>query len=474
MRARLNETVVCLISLLVIGPTPGLSNDTAGPVEGQIVVPSSYKVLRFDEDYFYLSKSVSRLDLFDEVKYIPLQSPDPAWYLTLGGEIRERFEAIHNPDFGVEATHDSYWLQRVTLFADFHLGPHARVFVEGICGLIAGEDEPAPPPQDDPIDLQFAFVDLIPFVNGNENLTLRLGRFGMSLGSGRLVATRASPNIPFKFDGAEILYRRSGWETTAFLCRPAKEDPNQFDSTDTDVAFWGVYGTHWFDEEKNAGMDFYYLGIEREHGFYASGPGHEHRHSFGIRLFGSKEGWDWNAEAVVQAGRFGQDNILAWTTSLDCGYTWNSTWRPRAGLKVDLASGDRDARDGQQGTFDALFFKSGYFNDASLIRPANIIDVHPNVAVNLTKSVSMNGGIDVFWRYSNQDAVYGPPGFVSLPAVSSQPSYVGSAVDVNVQWQVQRHVTVLASYVHFFTGSYVHSAGGGDVNYVSTTLSFLF
>ena len=474
MRMRLNETA-CLISFLMIGSTAALSNDNPGPLEGQIAVSSSYKVLRFDENYFSLGSSESHTDLFDEVKYIPLQARDSSWYLTMGGEIRERFEAVRNPDFGIEAAHDSYWLQRITVLADVHLGPRVRVFVEAISGLIAGEDQPAPPPQDDPIDLQFAFVDLIPYLDGNGSLTLRIGRFGMSLGSGRLVATRASPNIPFKFDGAEILYRNPSWEATAFACRPAKEDPDQFDSTDTGVAFWGVYTTHWFTLERQSGIDIYYLGIEREHGSYASGEGHEHRHSVGLRCFGTRRGWDWNTEAVVQGGSFRDQTILAWTASLDSGYTWSSVpGRPRVGLKVDAASGDADLHDGRQGTFDALFFKSGYFNDASLIRPANIIDVHPNVAINLTKSISINGGVDVFWRYSNEDAVYGPPGFVSLPALSNQSRYLGSAVDLNLQWQVQRHVTVLASYVHFFTGRYVHAAGGSDVNYVSTTLSFLF
>jgi len=45
---------------------------------------------------------------------------------------------------------------------------------------------------------------------------------------------------------------------------------------------------------------------------------------------------------------------------------------------------------------------------------------------------------------------------------------------VNLTWQIQRHVSFQASYVHFFTASYVDQAGGGDVNYVSTTVSFLF
>jgi hypothetical protein len=51
---------------------------------------------------------------------------------------------------------------------------------------------------------------------------------------------------------------------------------------------------------------------------------------------------------------------------------------------------------------------------------------------------------------------------------------VATAVDVNLEWHIQRHLSFGASYVHFFTGNYVADAGGEDVNYVSTTVSFLF
>jgi len=57
-------------------------------------------------------------------------------------------------------------------------------------------------------------------------------------------------------------------------------------------------------------LDIYYLGIAREKGKYASGTGSEHRHSFGARWFGEKAQWDWNAEAVVQTGDFGNESIL--------------------------------------------------------------------------------------------------------------------------------------------------------------------
>jgi hypothetical protein len=436
--------------------------------------PPAYKILRFTEDYSWLRDASKRGDWFDPIKYIPLRPGEPSWYLTLGGEVRERFEGVHDPNFGIGSRDNSYWLQRLTLLGDLHLGPCVRIFVEGISGEVDGQSQPAPAVQKDPINLQFAFADVVPYLTDDERWTLRAGRFGMSLGAGRLVATRASPNIPFKFDGFESIYDRPGWHATAFITRPVIEQTDRFDNEDYSTGFWGLYLTHWFDEARKTGVDAYYLGIAREHGKYASGTGDEHRHSFGARWFGGRNQWDWNSEAVVQAGDFANHSIFAWTVSFDSGYTWDATWQPRLGLKFDVASGSHGLTNGTQGTFDALYFKSGYFNDASLIRPANIIDVHPNLRANLTRSVSIDGGADVFWRYSRNDAVYAPPGYIAVPSLRTGSAYVGTAMDANLEWRVNRHLSLLASYVHFFTGDYIHAAGGRDVNYVSTTMSFLF
>ena len=436
--------------------------------------PSEYQILRFDENYSYLANPTQRTDPFDPLKYIPLSSQDSTFYLTLGGEWRERFESYQNPDFGIQGKSDSYLLQRITLLADLHLGDRLRFYVEGISGLVVGETMHPPPPQKDPLNLQFAFIDLVPYLTDDESFTMRFGRFGMSLGSGRLVATRAAPNIPFKFDGLELLYNAPLWQATAFLTRPVNESSDQFDRPDQTTSFWGLYGTRWLDATHDNGVDLYYLGIHREYGAYTSGRGMELRHSIGSRLFGKKNHWDWNGEGVVQFGSFGDQSILAWTASLDTGYTVDVPLHPRIGLKTDVASGDRNPEGDTQGTFDGLFFKSGYFNDASLLRPENIIDVHPNLSLELTKKLSINGGADFLWRYSRNDGIYAPPGFVALPAIRANSPYVGTALDVNLEWQLQRHITFEASYVHMFTGSYVREAGGGDVNYVSATLSFLF
>src|SRR5450432_217382 len=103
------------ISVLLAVPFTALADDMLP--ESQFV-PPPYKVLRFDENYACLSNSTNRTDWVDPAKYIPLRTNDPAWYLTMGGELRERFEGYHDPNFGIGgAGPDSFWLQRVTLLS---------------------------------------------------------------------------------------------------------------------------------------------------------------------------------------------------------------------------------------------------------------------------------------------------------------------------------------------------------------------
>src|SRR6267154_2774779 len=369
------------------------------------LTPPGYKMLRFDEDYSYLTNQDNRTDLFDPVKYIPLRKDDPFWYLSFGGELRERVEGNYDPNFGIGGVgSDSYLLQRITLSADVHFGERVRFFVEGISGIVENESHTPPPVQQDPGDLQFAFVDVVPWLTEDQRLTLRVGRFGMSFGAGRLVATRAAPNIPFRFDGFEALYSRPDWNLAGFVTQPLK-DSGGISGADHSTTFWGLYATHYFDAPRTTGLDLYYLGIHNDHATYASGTADEDRHSLGAREFGIWKQWDWDAEQVIQFGNFGNDSILAWTAAVNAGYTFDATWEPRLGLKTGITSGDHNPKNGQLETFDALYFKSGYFNDASLIRPQNIIGVHPNLTLRPTKAVTVDGGANWFWRYSRHDAV---------------------------------------------------------------------
>ena len=442
--------------------------------------PPSYQMTgydRYDENYGYLSNAVYRSDFFDPIKYIPLPVNDPSWYLTMGGEMRERFEGYYNPNFGIGGVGpDSHLLQRIVFLADLHLGERLRVFASGISGLQFGGTRPAPPIQQDPIDLEFAFLEYVPYLTADQRLALRAGRFTLGLGAGRLVDPRAAPdapNIPFIFNGLEVLYTRPLWEATAFITRMA-HDAGTISAANQSTAFWGLYVTHWFDAPHALGLDLYYLGIYNKDATYASGTANEARDTLGTRQFGKWKGWDWNWEEILQVGSFGHQSILAYGVSLDTGYTFPAALQPRLGLNADVISGNTNPNGGTLGTANPLYFRSVYFNEASLFSPANLFCVHPMLTLQLTKTLSASGGGDVFWRYSRSDAIYLPSGFIAIPAIETASSYLGTAADINFAWQVQRHVSLGLSYVHFFSGSYIHQAGGSDIDFLSTTISFLF
>src|SRR3981081_2408871 len=57
----------------------------------------AYTPERYDEDWSFLRDASKRTDLFDPIKWIPLLK-DGAWFLTLGGELRERLQAVRQAD----------------------------------------------------------------------------------------------------------------------------------------------------------------------------------------------------------------------------------------------------------------------------------------------------------------------------------------------------------------------------------------
>jgi hypothetical protein len=444
--------------------------------------PPPYTLLRFNEDYTYLANPRNRTDPFDAVKYIPLDRDDPKTYLSFGGELRERFEYVSNPRFGVppNLSHDEYLLQRLVLHGDLHWTEHFRLFVQGISGLQLGSRaEDLPPPNHDVADLEQAFADVRMddhTASEPSYVVVRGGRFQMTYGSGRLVATRQAPNIPFKFDGGQLIATRYGAKLYAFVTKPARERETQFDDEAVGQLFWGVYATTpWLTPGSALRADLYYLGFRNDEAQFASGTGAEKRHTLGVRVFGGAAGFDWDVEPVLQFGTFGRRDILAWTLASSQGYTMDALpWSPRLGLQANVASGDTHAGgSGDFGTFNPLFFKAGYFNDASLIRPSNIMDVHPTLQVHPGESVMVTIGSDVLWRYTTKDGIYGPGGNLELPAGGGS-RYVATTADVSAQWQLNRHVTWITSYNHFFTGSYVDDAKGGDVDFFGSWISFIW
>jgi Alginate export len=267
------------------------------------------------------------------------------------------------------------------------------------------------------------------------------------------------------------------WRVDGFFSQPVEVDPQVFrDWGDQDQTFWGVYATSPFGAIQGAGIDLYYLGLRHPDAVFNQGVADELRHTVGSRLFGKTGPWDYNCEAILQFGEFGSGDIFAWSVATDINYTLEAVpMQPRLGIEVSIISGDDDPEDGDLGTFNALFPRGNYFGESSLIGPANLINLHPNVRLKLTKDITLEPCWDFFWRYSTDDGIYNPAGILVQAPNGSDERYIGSEASLLLNWQVNREFSVRAGYSHFFAGSFLKDAGPGeDVDYFSVTLAYRF
>ena len=407
---------------------------------------------------------------------LPLTS-DGSVYLSLGGEIRERFEYYSEPFFGLRGVaEDEYLLHRLLLSADLHAGDHWRFFLQLGDHLEAGKQAGRSPTDVDEFDVQQGFVDFtIPF-DTRSVLRLRAGRQEMTYGSGRLVSVREGANIRRSFDGARLTFTAGESTLDAFAVRTVNlkvgalnDDPNWLEN------FCGIYGVLPFRALPDGHADLYYLGLERDDAVFQQGVANEHRNTFGTRLWGRPGAWDYNYEAAIQTGSFGNADILAWTVATDTGYTFRALpFRPRIGLKADIASGDGNPNDDRLTTFNPLFPKQPYFSEASLIAPANLIDLHPSLAFELTENLGFAVDVNWFWKQRTEDAIYAPPGRPLPGTAQSSARYIGSQVNAELEWRLHRNLSMTFYYSHFFAGPAVTEAGGRDVDFVGSWVTLRF
>jgi hypothetical protein len=385
---------------------------------------------------------------------------------------------------------------RTFLFADIHLGPHVRTFVEVVNGETRGSTAKPSTFEQDPLDVLQTFADVIVPV-GNGDFTLRAGRQQMTLGSARLVSFREAPNVRRAFDGGRAFWNgKKGTRLDAFLVRPVTPQLGVFDdTTDQTQVFWGVYATSPVPPVPVLSLDLYYLGLDRQDAAFAQGRAHERRHTVGARLFGNRNAFDWDVEAfdfdshgspevqsrfdwdvegAFQFGSFGTADVRAWMISSNLGYTFTELSRsPRLGLKADAASGDGNLHDNRLGTFNPFFPALLYYSPVRLFEPSNLVNLQPTVAADLSKGVKANVAWSALWRENQADAFYAPP-LVPVKGTATSDRFIGRQTSANVAWKATAHLTIAGNYTHFTPGGSVREAGGRSGDFFLTLGQFKF
>jgi Alginate export len=438
------------------------------------------------EDYRYLAEAGNRQGAWwERLKYIRFAKSPDAPFLTLGGEVRLRYELIDNTDFG-SGPQDSggYLLTRFMPYAALTLpnlpaGWELQLFAQ-LQTAFSDYDERGPGPIDqDDFDILQAFAKISAPL-GTGALSLQGGRQEISFGTERLLGTRYGPNVPLSFDGGLVRWKDPLWDFHGFYLRPVQVTPDALDNlSGADQQVWGLYLTRRLDGMASflskVAVDLYYIGFFDAAATYNNGTGRELRHTVGTRFFGNQPlgpgTLDWNYESMLQFGSFdnerGNGSILAWSVGTETGYTIDTFGTPRLALRANIISGNRNADSANLQTFNPLFPKGKYFGELTPVGPYNLINLLGALGLSLTEQITayVQGG--PYWRYSTHDAVYGLGGNIvrasdSGPGAGSNARFIGTQLEFVAEWNPAREFAFLISYSQFVPGSFIRDTGPSE------------
>jgi hypothetical protein len=421
-----------------------------------------FQLLRSEEDYRFLKNDWPGDYFWEKIKYIALSRHTA---LSVGGDARSQFQVLRNEDWEPEMN-DEVLYQRFMFHADLYINQKIRLFGQLKSGLTLGRNGAPSTLDQDQLDLHQLFVGLKLASNRFE-----VGRRELLYGSRRLMDVREGTNVRQSFDGARWIWQQSNTRLDLLFYAYNPQQLGLFDNQfRANQLIWGSYFVWNIPNPQGPNFDFYYLGVRNERPRFEEGTLLETRHSVGVRYWGAYHGFRYNHEAIFQTGRFGQGAILAWTLSTEISFRLPGRLRPSPGLKAEIISGDRRNGDGDLNTFNALYPRGGYFGLLALIGPANLMDIHPSIALSIGKKWSLNLDADFFWRQSLEDGIYFPSGRLHVPGNGSNARFIGYQPGLQLSFESNRFLELEASCFSLITGEFFQKTTAGS-NYTQIGIS---
>lgn len=414
---------------------------------------------RYPEDWSHFAEPAQRTGHWTErFKYVPLDE-DGSIYLTTGVEVRSRYEAYRNQNWGAAPDDDYVW-HRLMPYADLHIG-RVRLFVQPILSSIDGTARPLAPVDNTGADVLQSFAEVDLPVSDTTSLSLSAGRKLVSLGAGRFIDTRYGPNVPQAFDGFDAALTSGAGQVRGFYFRPVDTRAGDLnDRRSRQKSVWGLYATRWLERDRATGVDLFYLGFRDGAATFDQGTGRQSLHTFGARAFGDSGRWYWNVEGVLQRGSFDGGPVKAGGVGGEIGHRMLTTpLRPVVALTVDYISGDDDPDDRTLGTLNPMFPRGKYFAAQSPVGPRNLIHVHPSVTVNPRPDVAVTLTGIAYWRESIRDGVYAIPGILVRSGRDSDARFIGKQLELAVAWQTTPELSLAASVSAFKPGRFIRETG---------------
>lgn len=408
-----------------------------------------FKLLR-QEDSLNDVINKENKNLYHRLKVIRMGSDN---ILSFGGSYRDQFEYFQNEEFSFSPNRENGWFKRrFLLHSNLQLGEGFRVFGEFGSSWVEGKEIIAP------VDKDRRYINQLFAQFNRGNLIIKLGRENLKLGSRRLLDPREGPNIRQSFDHITFQWRHVGRSYRVFAGSPVESHEGVFDNRafQNEEWLWGFYMDRLLTGHFH--FDVYYLGFHNESMTYELGTAREWRHSVGTRMWKTWGKWQYDNEGIIQLGTFGEQDILAWTISFNIKNKVSK--KNSLGVKTELISGSTSRN--TLGTFNPLYPRGAYFGRVARFGPANLIDIHPYWIFQV-KKFTMEIDYDIFWRFSIEDAVYGPPLNIVLEGGSNK-HFIAHQIGTIFNYEFNSFSTVELETNFILPGDYIDEVRQGAQN----------
>lgn len=405
----------------------------------------------------------------------PVNNQLPEW-LRLTGEYRIRSEGYEGGSYKAD-NNQGYLLSRLQLNLDARIS-WFRVFAQMQDSRVLGNDAiPDAFPYQDSADLRQAFVELGNMTSGH--FSIRAGRQELFFGDQRILGISNWVNTPRSFDAVRASVNFGKLRVDAFSASVVNPVDGAFDHHKAGDDLHGLYGTI---SKVLPGVTiepylFWRLGpgVTTE----AGAPARRNTKTLALRINKKTgDGLDYTAHFLRQFGTIGTDTVSAYAVNLSAGLTMKGApLKPRVFVDYAYASGDKNAHDGRNNTFDQLYPSNhGLYGIVDLFGWRNIMDVKTGVEVKPWKKVQLAAVTHSLYLANAHDGLYNGSGnLVVRKADGSAGTHIGQELEGTGSYSLTNYLSFGAGYGHLFPGQFIKEATKGspyNISYLTITYAF--